>query len=81
LRYLVAAENRHSSEVLNRVKALDNCLFLGKLVGGSSEVRVDDGGKHFGNKANGNADAEKCSTLPVSCGFTRDDQDLKMVSG
>jgi hypothetical protein len=56
-------------------------LFLGKLVGGSSEVRVDDGGKHFGNKANGNADAEKCSTLPVSCGFTRDDQDLKMVSG
>jgi hypothetical protein len=81
LRYLVATEDRHSPEVLNRVKALDNCLFLGKLVGGSSEVRVDNGRKHFGNKANSNADAEKCSTLPVSCGLTRDNKDLKMMSG
>lgn len=77
--YLVAAKNTHSAEILNRVETLDDSLLLGKLVGGSREIGVDDGGQHFGNKTDCDTDAEKRRILPVSCYLAGNAQNLDVT--
>lgn len=74
--YLVAAKNRHSTEILDGVQALDDCLLPRQPERTPSQIRIDNGREHLWNEADSHADTEQGGTSPVSRYLTGNDEDL-----